>query len=220
MKEFLSPYYRRIQSALNRILIKIFKPNGIIILGCGRSGTQFSAKYLSQHGLKVGHERLRYNGISSWFLTASNSQVPSGPDFNMVKDLGFTIIHQVREPLASISSIQALGRPSWRFIATQIPVDLDSDSKILRAMKYWVHWNKLAEQLSDKLVRAEHFQADIVQYIDRELKSPGKGREITKSDRVNSRKHTSLNWEDLEKEDAELTMQIKQLAGKYGYEYS
>ncbi|MCK4829567.1 hypothetical protein KA005_78305 [bacterium] len=217
MKALLSPYYRTIQSGINRILIKIFKPEGIIILGCGRSGTQFSAKYLTQQGFRVGHERLKYNGISSWFLAVQNTQVPSGPNFEMVKNLGFTIIHQVREPLASISSIQALGKPNWRFIASNIPIDLSSDTKTLMAMKYWFHWNKMAEQITEYRVKVENFQDDILKYIDSDLKNPGKEKEITKNDKINTRKHTSLSWEDLEKEDEKLAMEIKQLAKKYGY---
>lgn len=217
IKAHLRPYYKGIQWACIRIYIKIFRLEGIVILGCGRSGTRFSSKYLTQRGFRVGHEGLKYNGISSWFLTASDSKVPTGPEFKMVRDLGFNIIHQVREPLASISSMQTIRKSNWQFIATQIPVDLDADSIVLRAMKYWFYWNKKAEMLTDKRVRVEHFQTEIGPYIRRKLKSPGEEKKISGKDRINSRKHSSLTWEDLDREDAELTRKIKEMAARYGY---
>lgn len=213
----LRPYKRRLKWAIIRLLIKIFRPEGIVIVGCGRSGTTFSSKYLTRHGFRVGHENLRFNGISSWFLTATDSKVPQGPGFKTIRDLGFNIIHQVREPLTCISSIQTISKPNWHFIGTHIPIDPDSDSEILKAMKYYFYWNKMAEEMTDKLVRVEHFQTEILPHIKRQLKKPGKDKEISGKDRVNTRKYSSLTWEDLEREDAELTKKIKEMATRYDY---
>jgi len=75
----------------------------------------------------------------------------------------------------------------------------------------------MAEKLTDNLVQIEHFQTEIAPYFRRKLKSPSMKREVYAKDRINTREYSSLTWEDLEKEDAELTKKIKELAASYNY---
>lgn len=220
IKKYLSKFIRKFEYYYFYILIKFNKPKGMVIIGCGRSGTTFSSIYLSHLGINIGHERLRYNGISSWYLVSDNDSVPFGPTFNQIKDLEFTLIHQVREPLAAISSIQGtIGGISWEFISKEIPIDLIKDSKILQAMKYWYYWNLMAESKSEFRVKAECFQTEIIPVLNAlSIKTTHiNQRLLNKEDKINTRSHTALSWSDLENEDITLTEKIKKLALKYGY---
>lgn len=38
----------------------------LLITGCGRSGTHFTARLLQEIGLDVGHETLGKDGVASW----------------------------------------------------------------------------------------------------------------------------------------------------------
>src|SRR5690606_37917435 len=116
-------------------IIKWRKSKVLVITGCGRSGTTFSSKFLKGAGLAIGHERLNLHGIRSWYLVSNEGRVPFGPSDRDIKSLDLVVVHQVREPLAAISSMLSIGRLSWTFFCKEIPI-ADSDSKVLKAMKY------------------------------------------------------------------------------------
>ncbi len=44
----------------------------IAIVGCGRSGTLYSAKYFRGFGLDIEHERWECDGNASWYLCLDN----------------------------------------------------------------------------------------------------------------------------------------------------
>lgn len=146
VKTLSSYYYRKIQTSFYSFLIKLLGKKIIVITGCGRSGTTFSSKWMNLAGLNIGHERLLLDGVSSWYLLSHQDNVPIGPTRNDIKDLKKITIHQVREPLAAISSIQSLGKPSWDFLSKELPINLHEDSKVLQAMKYYYFWNLRAEK--------------------------------------------------------------------------
>lgn len=190
----------------------------IIITGCGRSGTTFSSKVLRRMGLEIGHERLRKNGVSSWYLTSKRKKVQLGPSLYDLRSFNKIIIHQVREPLASISSMLSTGSPSWRFLSNEIPISLEKDSKTLRAMKYYYYWNLQTENIADVRVKAEEFLYKI-ESILLKYKIDFKTNNVTidESSKVNTRKHKKLDWDDLFKEDKNLAEKIVELGRKYGY---
>ena len=216
----LSRLKRRSEYYINSTIIKLIKNPGIIITGCGRSGTTYISKYFKKIGFDVGHERLGVNGISSWYLSSEQKKVPFGPSLNEVSYLPFPIVHQVREPLQSISSIQSIGKLSWDFIKKEVPIN-DSDSGILKSMKYWYFWNIKSENKSIFTYRIESLDESIFELCRMakiDIASSKLNMQLNK--KINSRKHKHLTWDDLRKESIVLTDQIIEMGKNYGYKIS
>lgn len=112
--------------------------------------------------------------------------------------------------------MQSLGSPSWKFLAKELPIILNEDSNVLCAMKYYYYWNLRAEKTTGIRVSAENFKSDITRVLkDRKINFNSVA--ISERDKVNTRKHSILTWDDLYKEDYELTEKIKELGKSYGY---
>ena len=214
----LSKIKREIEYYIFSNLLGLNDRSGLAIIGCGRSGTTYTSKMFSSFGIDIGHERLKKDGISSWYLVSDQTQVPLGPNYFQIKKLKIKIVHQIRDPIKSISSMQSMGKPSWNFLANEIPIELNEDSKIVKAMKYWYYWNIKAEKKSDFSYRIENIEEVLSRLMDIggfSVRNFDKMKKIDK--KTNTRKHTDLNWNDLEKEDYELTQKIKNLSINYGY---
>ena len=210
--------YRRIEFDYNYKLINRRTVSKIMIIGCGRSGTTYTSKLFNSLGYKVGHERLERNGISSWLLVSNQQKVFIGPSFEELKSLNLPVVHQVRHPLKAISSFQATGHQSWQFLAYEIPINYEEDSKVLKGMKYWYYWNLMAEEKSSFTYQVENLDD-----VFPELLKAGqftavvdKRNEVAKT--TNTRSHIGLSWRDLRREDPVLTDKIIVLAKKYGYQ--
>ena len=190
----------------------------LIIIGCGRSGTTYTSQLLKKNGYDVGHEVIGANGISSWYLVSDKQFHLETPGFDFFKNYEFTVVHQVRNPLDSISSMLTAQNYSWDFIDKELSLNMRKESILLQSMKYWFYWNKAAqkkavwtykiEELDEnlsKLLSIAKFKTKKIKYVD------------SVSKKTNSRKHRSLSWQDLEDEDLNLTHNIKELAREYGY---
>src|SRR5690606_31869 len=128
------------------------------------------------------------------------------------------VIHQVRNPLPAISSMLAMGSPSWKFLSSEIPIDLQLDSKILRAMKYYYYWNLKAERLAHYRVRVENFAEEIRPIlVENQIAFKDRLGDYAGKHRINARQHKNLTWEDLDREDVLLSGKIRELAHRYGY---
>lgn len=123
-----------------------------LVTGCGRSGTKHTARLLRLHGVDIGHEEVRRDGIASWCMAVNAKETPWGPgseDFHF--DYTF---HQVRHPLDVMASVASFRPSSWSFIARYLPLR-DDDSAAVRAGRYWLGWNLEAEKLTDRRYRVE-----------------------------------------------------------------
>lgn len=115
----------------------------ILITGCGRSGTKYTAMLLRLMGFDVGHESLGADGIVSWYLAANCDSSPYGPGS---QGLEFDhVFHQVRHPLQVIPSVGSLLEKSWKFVALHTGIDLE-EPVLLRSARYWLTWNEFAER--------------------------------------------------------------------------
>lgn len=212
---------RRVETRVYKGLITAQKRKILVITGCGRAGTTFSAQALRSEGINIGHERLRKDGISSWYLVSGERNVPLGPSMADLDSIPKVVVHQVREPLAAISSIQVLGGPSWRFIANEVSIDADADSILLKSMKYYYYWNRMAEKISDHRVRAEYFEEDISYVLSTMKRSERLGTlKVSANDRINTRRHTRVTWEEMRREDSVLCLKIQNMAREYRYQIS
>lgn len=189
----------------------------IMIIGCGRSGTTFTSSLFEKNGYHLGHEMIAKNGISSWYLVSNMDKVPRGPSFNELKSFDIPAVHQVRSPLKAISSMLTTGWPSYKFISNEVPIDFDKDSKILKSMKYWYYWNQMAEKKASFTYQVESIDKHLDDILELGKFSKENFEVASVSTKVNSRKHDILTWEDLLKEDQDLSNKIKELARKYKY---
>lgn len=170
----------------------IKNPIHLVIIGCGRSGTAFIGTHLD-----LGHEKLGRNGISAW-----QAAVDINPIYTL-KSNDF-ILHQVRNPISTISSCHAfVMKESWSLIEANIHSINSSDSLLLKCMKYWYHWNLMAEKRALATYRVEDIKSE-------------------QPKNINTRKtwssYRKVSWADLQAEDPELTRKIKLLASRFGYE--
>ena len=189
-----------------------------MVTGCGRSGTKYLSKIFRLAGYDIAHEKLGRDGIVSASLVPDTNKVPWGPSFREVPEM--PIVHQVREPLATIASTTTGHPKSWLFMQKHTSMKQD-DSTLLKAMKFWYEWNLMAEEKACFTYRIE----DIEEVFPRLLATGGfpttnYDKDIFKvvSKKVNSRPHKTYTWEDLEKEDKKLASKIMLLAERYGYE--
>jgi hypothetical protein len=148
-----------------------------VVTGCARSGTLFMAEALHGLGHSCGHEQLftpettalpefgDADGDVSWLAAPF---LPDLPD-------GTVVLHQVRDPLATIRSMVGVrmfqtrphplmqlryrlqyhhirvARPITnarfvRFAARHCPGVFDLPDEVSRAAAYWVRWNRMIEK--------------------------------------------------------------------------
>ena len=169
-----------------------FDKKNLVVIGCGRSGTKFISKHLG-----LGHEiKKTEKGIACWQAVIDNN-----PYYSIQP--GDYIVHQIRNPIDTISSCHAiLMKESWDLIINNVKDINEKDSLLLKCMKYWYYWNIMAEEKA------------LVSYRIEDIFS-----EIPKN--TNSRKdwdlYRKISWDDMQNEDNYLTRKIRILATKYGY---
>ena len=215
----LRKIYQILQYLYFSFCLLIRKQRKLIIIGCGRSGTKFISKLFQEFNIDIRHESLRKNGISSWLLVPNTSKRLLGPSYKNVSILKMPIMHQVRNPLHVISSMQTASQVSWIFISKFIPI-IENDSLTLKCMKYWYYWNILAEEKAVYIYRIENIENEIEKIFEiGKFGAPKNTKEILNniSKEINKRQYFRLKWNDLMKIDKNLTNDILSLAKKYGY---
>lgn len=198
----------------------------LVITGCQRSGTAYTAALLTACGWWCSHERF-FNEQRVWPLQPStiDSSWAAAPH---LPDLGAHIIHQVRHPLAVIASCLARGtfagkmRPSARWARSQHPsIMRNTDNHLLRTMRYWVEWNLLIEPHADLRWPVENLTpqllADTLTGWERStsLARATAAAELIPQDVNHVHTVEPLNWTDLP--DKPLTRRLREMAERYGY---
>ncbi|MEE9456763.1 MAG: hypothetical protein V3W11_06405 [bacterium] len=132
-------------------------PISFVVTGVGRSGTGYTAKLLTELGFPCSHEGIFFPagevsrekllrgepgpwGDASWMAPPAYGNLPDG----------VVVLHQVRNPVAVIRShvgIQFFQKPN---AYTEFAIAFTStlrwhDYAIVKCMKFWVEWNRLAE---------------------------------------------------------------------------
>lgn len=196
----------------------------LLITGCGRSGTRYISTLLNNLGLDIPHEvKMGKHGISSWLMAVPNPSYPWGPQFERSN---FThIVHQVREPLKTITSLSTFSPISWEYISKYIRIR-PKDSILLKSMKYWYRWNKIAEKNSIFTYRVENLENIFPKFCIKigypYLKNKKNKINLIKTN-INSRRKKYKNimeWENLYKENEGLANKIYHQALSYGYNYA
>lgn len=132
-------------------------PLPLLVTGCGRSGTTWTAEVIRKAGWPCGHEMLFCHGDDDpdTFLAANAAEV-SGTAAPYAERLhrepGVTIVHQVRHPLAVVRSAmhrkparQSARNRRARWRNSVCPILDQYPKQPVSALAYWVHWNRLVE---------------------------------------------------------------------------
>jgi hypothetical protein len=187
-----------------------------LITGCGRSGTKYIAHLLSAAGLDIGHETMGKDGIASWLMAVDSAYADRGP---LRRHFRFrTILHQTRDPLASISSMQTMQLPSWRYICRHIPCSLE-EPLLLRCAKYWRYWNLEAESIATWRYRVEDVACVWGELCERLEIAADRTVLSAVPQTTNTRQgnYQRLAWDDIASVDENLCTSIKEQAARYGY---
>ena len=183
-----------------------------LITGCGRSGTLYAATVLRAAGLDVGHEAAGKDGAvsSHWavddVLYPTYHQQGPRPQFDV-------ILHQVREPLATIASLTTSRADSWLWNVRHVSIEL-LWSTLRIAADYWLQWNRIAEEQAILTYRVENMAGAwprICEALSLDAQFP---EGISTS--INSRQHQQVSWQNIH----EITPrygEIVQMARRYGY---
>ena len=199
----------------------------IVITGCGRSGTKYIARVLERVNLEVLHERTGLDGHSDWHTASPLAPAePRGPD----RLTGAVVLHQVREPVAVISSARVFAESSWEFIYKNLPQIQGWMPRTYRCMAYWFYWNLLAESQAEWTYRVESlFEPATFNEFCRRTGIKPTQEQIINMQKVSTRKNsrdkrkqrtgiaTPFTHEELRQEDESLFNRIMQQGKRYGY---
>jgi hypothetical protein len=205
----------------------------IAITACPYSGTKHTAVLLRELGLDIGHEQYGDDGIVSWqhiHMSKANF-ITEG----FAEDMA--LLHQVRHPLMVISSLRqihvgykhpATGHNIWAYIkevTEAMGVDWDIEAEMppqdkvkspLIWMKLWYWWNKYGQEKADATYRVEEIPDCWGWFLcELGLESTPMPEIIKTINRKKTRK--ILSWDEIFAVDNQLTLDILDLAGKFGY---
>lgn len=202
---------------VRRYLLPSNSKRGLKVIGCGRSGTTYTAKVFQEFGVDIGHERLMSDGIASWYLGSDQEKVPLGPSMRDLAWLDVGVVHQVREPLSAISSCLAIGKISREFLANETPFLRNLNTRLGFAMRYWLYWNQKCEEIASFTYQVERLDVHL-----RDILAVGKiqakeSPALAFPKNVNSRAHQKVNWDNLFDEDSVLAQEVHDLGNHYGY---
>jgi len=191
-----------------------------LVTGTPRSGTHYTAAVLREMGLRVRHEEIDADGTVSWKHIGSGCfNVSERKRKTEIRDPGFTrIIHQVRHPLKSISSMQTLRACSWDFMCRHVEVDLDAPLPV-RSMQAWIRWNRLIAGRATWRFKIEEITEIFGELLERlDVAQQPLPRIDKRCWESRSSRYPPLSWENLLHADAELAAEAASLAAGYGYE--
>ena len=188
-----------------------------IVAATPRSGTAYASKVFRSAGIDVGHEVYGMDGISSWLHLYDIDYIPwlSKPSVAQKYD---AILHQVRDPLKSVSSMMTSSKPAvdiMRSIAGD-PEAKHNKSELSLIMHFWFAMNEMINGRADYWYRVE----DMEESWPKILKVIGqKDRPFPLVEKnVNGREHAVLTWKNLRMENRFLHGQMLRKAERYGYQ--
>lgn len=201
----------------------------ILITGCGSSGTTYISRLLQINGLDSSHDSgygkdaivtNACNGNEIYIYDYEKFGIKEYVKFKVNLKEFKRVIHLVRNPLDSISSVLAKWR-SWGGIWLHVRENLkeldDSNSISIRnAMAYWIYWNKKIQEVADFRFKFEDLLEDpspLFQYIDFDYTV----KMDNKKKIASANKKKKSTFKKLINEDYELAMKLKELAKEYGY---
>lgn len=130
----------------------------VAIVGCSRSGTKFTALLAQSAGLDFGHETL-------WVFGTKVRRRSGGVGYPLaigyplalwrrtLREGGYHVLHQVRNPLPTIASMAVHRESFWRRVEP-ITGPLPPEQPA-RATAFWLRWNRHCEAMAEWTYRVE-----------------------------------------------------------------
>ena len=183
-----------------------------LITAYPRSGTAYMAELLQAHGLKVGHEHFRKDGLVSWL------HISRGHWLYLIRQWQYDVIlHQVRHPLKTIASAQTLGWQSYKYMAPHLNGSAPR-SLLEYIMQTYIAWHKLIKTKAHYFYRVEDVAEVLPQIfalIGHEFEAVGELPPSNANTRAGS--FEPLEWADLYEVNYWAADEIYNLAAEYGY---
>jgi hypothetical protein len=195
----------------------------LLVTGVGRSGTHYTAALLREMGLDVGHETVGRDGAASWKHAVSGTFVVK-KRFRRARvteidsKIFETVLHQVRDPLKVVASMQTFGEATWSYMAQHTSVSMEQPV-LARAMLGYIEWNRLVEARAEWRFRIEALPEVFDEFCRRAGVEPMAMPEVPREKRdARGARYTPVTWEDLSAADASLASELEAMARAYGYD--
>jgi len=201
----------------------------LLVTGTPRSGTTYTSAWLTSYGMKIVNDNFspgKYHGTSSWIFAFEDPHNLGGA---RTKGGKFRhILHQVRDPLNSITSLCTEPFYKEEYISfVQRHVNLtspnldDKKSKPLTALSFWVQWHQFLNDMKFPTYQIELVKAeDLFWMAELEILYNESNVKKEVATNHNKRKHVSLfSWRDLYSLDPELAAKAWDLAHYFNYSY-
>lgn len=218
-----------------------------VVTGTGRSGTAFTARLFTGLGWRCGHEEVftprleRFTGFGPYLGDASWFAVPHLPTLSEE----VLVIHQVREPLATIRSLASLAvfrhwweprtldvvarnilrrrppprGPFHRFARRHSPRSWEHWSPFARAARHWVDWNTTIETLAAHRryvrVKVEDYDRELLDHLADSIGVQAR-EPLWPSPATNSRRR-AFDRASFDDLPPNLAGEVNELAVRYGY---
>ena len=205
MRVVIDIYWGYMDSRLDFNINEYDKPGYVFIAGCPKSATHYIAEVFQRVDQDVRHEAFGERGIAAFHIIPHLSQRQHG-----------LILHQVRDPLKTISSMQTIEN-SWTYITYY--TGITREGGLLHAnMRLWHRLNSEIEKHDHKRYRIEDIDLEWPKICDMCKISVIPIPDVPRNLYSKLGKFRNLSWHELEFRDAELTKYIKDMAVRYGYE--
>lgn len=175
--------------------------------------------------------------MASWYMALENPNPPPPHGPSRANYQFDHIIHQVRHPLLAIASAAQFifqNDPNpMIYIMRNVPeVHLKAHEttlapnfqRFLLAMRYWLHWNLLAERSAHHTIQVEQLLEKIPELLNwmglkNNILNASQIPKDTnrRSDYLKNETIWTITWEQLHKLEPALCLAISQLAERYGY---
>jgi hypothetical protein len=203
----------------------------IRFIGCGRSGTKYTAEVMQKIGMDIKHELTGKDGTASCYAMSPPPYLQTIGDFivHENEDCSKTkwdyTIHQVRDPLKQIESAYVVFFTNhWEWFENHYGYS-KKINRLQRCMTYWYVLNKHCQSLADYTFRIEDIDNEwetILNKINIPITPiPELKKTINREQRnkIPFKKEIKIDWSVLYNQDIVLAKRIKTLAESYGYKY-
>lgn len=194
-----------------------------IVVGTGRCGTGFTSHLLTRSGISCGHESV----FSAQGLRREKHLIADASWLAIpyLSQLDLPVVHQVREPMAVISSFVNIGFFAADNSFTRYASNFFSRSSdpIESAVRWWIYMTGEAQAHSKYIVKFESLSSDLcaaiqdLNFKDQAARIPELGESLKPKNRKQSMKQTDhrLTFEDVPGE--RLKDELGQAALAFGY---
>lgn len=188
----------------------------VVVKAAPYSGTLGICHFLRSVGREIGHEVVANHGISAWYY----AHFDRGNWVSVGFGMDTTILHQVRHPLMVISGLMGMTGLPWKIQRgiiklRNLPVKMTANITE-QAMIFWLWWNKMASVDADYSYKIETLAYEWREF----LSALNIDIQAFPYFSTTTHRHTAkviFSWDDLYKVNKYLTMDILELANRYGY---